>query len=82
MNSEHAPTATPLEPLVGREWSVTAPAWTPSDGFTESGNPRLTILQRVCALGYCVSNEADEDALNHCSEIIKELWFRRGKVSG
>lgn len=35
------------------------------------------MLQSVCALGICVKNHADEDALNHCAEIIKEIRLRR-----
>ena len=61
-------------PFTAEQWTVSAPAWTPGQGHDAVGNPKLTILQSVCALGLCIQTGADEDAFNHCQHILYDLW--------
>lgn len=73
--------STELAAAPGSEmWVVTAPRWDAKrDGFDAAGNPQLTLMQQVCALGTCIENGDDEDAVLHLGELMHKLWARRGQ---
>lgn len=51
-----------------------APPWTSEQGFDETGNPNLTLLQRIDALADCIQRELWEDAFGHVNALSMQMW--------